>query len=144
MWRDVACAVREPFEEAPECGEAVGEVMGSLDSMGLVDDAAYAKWHARQRTVFRPRSKYVLGGELMQKGIAKGIVDHTLPEYDEEAACRTIAERVVPQGLRRGRTRRDLIASLQRRGFPFLLCIKCIDEVQQELTGDADRDERAP
>lgn len=81
----------------------------------LVDDAVFAGAFVKSRQNFRPRSAFVLKGELRQRGVDSAIVTEATEEYDEAAACARLAQRkrsLAPDKLR---------AYLLRQRFPLHL-----------------------
>ncbi|WP_055108391.1 regulatory protein RecX [Paenibacillus ihumii] len=81
---------RTAYEIAIRLGEkgwsedTVGEVLRRLTQEGLIDDAAYAQEWVRQRVGNRGKGKLWVRHELIQKGIAKPLVEEALGEVSEE------------------------------------------------------------
>jgi regulatory protein len=97
----------------------VAEVLHRLREVGLVDDAAFARYWMDNRARFRPRGKRMLVQELRQKGIAPHVIETTLAEYDEVAAAQCVA---AEQARRLAHLppdvfRRRFWDRLMRRGF---------------------------
>ncbi|MEZ4593172.1 MAG: RecX family transcriptional regulator [Chloroflexota bacterium] len=105
-----------------EYPEAVTEqVLERLQAVGLLDDAAFARYWVEQRETFKPRSKIALQQELRQKGLERNLIDEVTTEVDEFAAARQAAE---PKARRWGslpqqQFRQKLGSFLQRRGFGY-------------------------
>ena len=70
-------------------------VIQELQRRGLLDDAAYAAWHAAQRAApsGRPRSRAQLGAELAAKRLAPDLVRAHVAAHSELAACAAAALR---------------------------------------------------
>ena len=104
---------------------AVAEaVVGDLEARGYVDDRAFAVNWVESRTRGRAIGSRRLREELLQKGVARPLVEATLAaaltETDEAARARAAAARRLP-GLERAapdQVARRLYDYLVRRGFP--------------------------
>lgn len=120
-----------------DCGAAVAAVLTTVTDLGVLDDAAYAKWHVQNRVEYRPRSRLQLMAELAAKRVTSADVKAALAAgggtptpfaiglpvpstddsedrpFDEVAACVAVAAR---------RPRADdkqLLTFLARKGFPL-------------------------
>jgi len=95
-----AAAAADPAAPPPPCPRAAAAAaVAALAARGLVDDAAYARWHVAQRgaaRAARPRSRAQLLGELAGKAVARGAADAALAvvgAHSELAACAAAAAR---------------------------------------------------
>jgi regulatory protein len=106
--------LKSDFTEA-----TVDEVLYRLREVGLVDDEAFARYWVDNRARFRPRGKRMLVHELRQKGVASGVIETALAEYDEGAAAQHVAEEQARRlaHLAPEVARRRLWDRLMRRGF---------------------------
>ncbi|MEZ4590687.1 MAG: RecX family transcriptional regulator [Chloroflexota bacterium] len=105
-----------------EYPEAVTEqVLERLQAVGLLDDAAFARYWVDQRETFKPRSKIALQQELRQKGLERNLIDEVTAEMDEVDAARQAAEPKARRwsGLPEQQFRQKLGGFLQRRGFGY-------------------------
>ncbi|MBK7895240.1 MAG: RecX family transcriptional regulator [Candidatus Promineifilaceae bacterium] len=105
-----------------EYPEAVTEqVLERLQAVGLLDDAAFARYWVDQRETFKPRSKIALQQELRQKGLERNLIDEATAEVDEADAARQAAEAKARRwaSLPQQQFRQKLGAFLQRRGFGY-------------------------
>lgn len=101
--------------------ELVTAIMSRLESLGYLDDRAFAKWFVESRSAHRPRSYKHLASELYAKGIDKEIIQASLQEgADEKAALRALIAK------KSGMEKDKLVAYLARRGFSW-------DSIKQEL-----------
>jgi len=93
--RSSAPAAATPSRAAADCDERVRSALARLSDAGLIDDAAFAAWFARERVEHRPRSRAILSNELFRKGIKRADADSALAAsaFDEDAACLAIARR---------------------------------------------------
>ena len=84
-----------PSLAAADCDERVRSALARLSDAGLIDDAVFAAWFARERVEHRPRSRAILSNELFRKGIKRADADSALSAaaFDEDAACLAIARR---------------------------------------------------
>lgn len=103
-------------EFAPEVIEAAVE---RLKEMGFVDDAAFARYWAQNRTEFKPLSRRALKVELRRKGVADDAIGEALSDVDESASAYQAATKQVRKlrGLTKREFKLKLGAFLQRRGF---------------------------
>lgn len=102
-------------------GELIGQVVGSLEEKGFLDDAAFAKaWIASRAGRFGPRR---IRQELRRKGIDTGLIDAGLREMrscaPEEETIRQIAEEKAGKlkNLDPVTAKRRIYAYFLRRGF---------------------------
>ncbi len=114
--------------------ELIEAVLKDLAEQKLVDDVEFARFWVENRQSFSPRSRYLIGLELKQKGIPKAIIEPALGVIDDaESACR------AAQGKNRSLKtadyqdfRRRLGDFLKRRGFGYAIIIKTIERIWQE------------
>lgn len=109
----------------------IDQAIARLEELGLVDDAAFARYWVEQRETFKPRSRIALQQELQQKGIQRELIDDVLAEMDETAVARQAA---LKQAARWQTLPEDLFKSklsghLQRRGFSYAIIKQIINEV---------------
>ncbi len=103
---------------------AAAEIVGRLESQGLLDDRAYAEHFARVRGE-RGHGRSRLLTDLLAKGVdrrvAERAIDRTLELEggDQLAKARALTEKRVRQlgALPRAKLQRRLLAFLARRGF---------------------------
>lgn len=104
-----------PGPAPPPPAALASAVIAELQQRGLLDDAAYAAWHAAQRAApsGRPRSRAQLGAELHAKQLPPELVRAQVRAHSELAACAAAALRKPSlRGPRLG-------AHLAWKGFPF-------------------------
>jgi len=107
------------------------KILTALSSHNLLDDLEFAKWWLEQRATFRPRGRQALKFELLQKGIAKEIINQVLqnqtPEDEYQSAFQTAQKYKTrhltgpksPQPPQSPELRQKLTAHLARRGFSW-------------------------
>lgn len=112
--------------------EVIAGTLARLETLGLVDDVAFARWWAEQRDRHAPRGRRMVEAELRQRGVSREVLEALRgeqlaePSLDAEGLPGTEAERAdtalahhlrgraVPDDAK-GRQR--LGAYLVRRGF---------------------------
>lgn len=123
--------------------EVAEEVLGRLQEVGLVNDAAFAEAWVESRQQRRHLSRPALRRELQTKGVDRDDIDAALESVnfgDELAAARDLARR-RHQGLRgqpyEVRYRR-LAGVLSRRGFGSTIVAQVLREVMTDGDDAAD------
>jgi regulatory protein len=108
---------------AAGCDVRVRSALARLSEAGLVDDAAFAAWFARERVQHRPRSRMVLRSELFNKGIRRTEADSALAaaSFDEDAACLATARRG-----RATRSGKELERFLASKGYRWATITKVV------------------
>lgn len=107
--------LRKDFDE-----DIADVVLLRLESLGLVDDTAFAAAWIADRQLLRPRSKRVLFGELRQKGIATEIINDSLEVIDESAEIDALTDLI--ERKRRQSSFADpqkLMGYLARQGYAY-------------------------
>lgn len=103
---------------------AAAEVVGRLESQGLLDDRAYAEHFARVRGE-RGHGRSRLLTDLLAKGVDRNVAERAIDRIleleggDQLAKARALAEKRVRQlgTLPRPKLERRVLAYLARRGF---------------------------
>lgn len=101
----------------------ISKVLTDLEAAGLVDDIRFAATWVRGRMALRPSGAARLRWELVQKGVAREVIDRTLHEALNAQGEKELAFQVARARLRFYRglpyriTFRRLAGVLQRRGF---------------------------
>jgi regulatory protein len=121
--------------------EAAAEVLSRLDSVGLVDDAAFAaSWVERQRRT-RGLSRRALATELRRKGVGDDEVAEAVAvvsDDDERARAAELVARKLSgvRGLDREKQVSRLVGMLARKGYGGGLAFAVV----REALGEADAD----
>ena len=113
--------------------QVIDHVLERLEAVGLLNDAAFARYWVDQRETFKPRSKIALQQELRQKGIERSVIDEAVAEVDEFAAAKQAAEPKARrwQSLTEQEFRKKLGGFLQRRGFSYGIVREITDALWQ-------------
>lgn len=124
--RDVPADVRE-------------EVLDHFTSIGLIDDAHFARALVRTRLSETGASRKAMCEELRRKGVDHGIVDAVIESVGDEAeleAAVAVAEKRLSRGGGDPRTLdRRVYAALARRGYPPETCSRALREAHERLLG---------
>ncbi|MEK6651113.1 MAG: RecX family transcriptional regulator [Bacteroidota bacterium] len=105
--------------------EVAEQTAARLRSLQMIDDDAFARMFVRDRLRRGGHGPGLLRQLLIQKGVARAIVDHVVPELASEENQRTAAVALARGRLRRSsgrkedalRRRKRLYDLLLRRGF---------------------------
>jgi len=116
----------------------ITQVVIRLQELQLLDDLSFAQFWVEQRDTFKPRSALALRQELMQKGVARDIIDDVLAEVDETAVAHKAAAMRVNrwQHLPEDQFRKKMGGYLQRRGFNYGVIREITDELWENLSHD--------
>ena len=126
-------------------GPAIDRTIGKLKALGFLDDAAFAREWRASRERRRPRGEPLLRRELLEKGVAPGVVQEALEGYDAEAnaynAGRRLARRLPLDDC--ATFRRRLWGRLRRRGFSHEVIDGTVSRLWSELSESLHGDEYA-
>ncbi len=115
----------------------IERVLDRLSEVGLLDDAAFARFWIETRDTFRPRSAMAIRHELRTKGLDETIIDQALAEIglDEVEGAYRVALKLLPR-LRAIPTQRDfqqkLAGHLGRRGFSWEVIRQVAERLWEE------------
>jgi regulatory protein len=115
--------------------ETIEKTLGRYREIGLVDDAAFARFWVENRNTFSPRSKRLAKMELKKKGLQTDIIEEALNDIDEKEnayrAALSRARRFTALDYRDFRLK--LGQYLGRRGFSYSIIKEITDRVWKEL-----------
>jgi len=113
----------------------VDSALARLKEQGLLDDLAFARFWRDSRSQFAPRSRYLTGLELRQKGIAAETIAEVVAAIDDSEsvykAARDRAEKLPKDDYHL--FRRRLGDYLKRRGFGYGVIAATVARLWQEL-----------
>jgi regulatory protein len=118
--------------------EVIEAAVTRLQTMGYLDDTAFARFWVKNRNEFKPLSHRALRQELRQKGIADAVIAEVLSEQDEAG----MAYQAAQGQLRKLRNRmprefrQKMSAFLQRRGFSYSTVEEVVNRLKAELEAD--------
>src|SRR3990167_4606871 len=61
----------------------VEKAIKQLEEQNLINDKEFVRWFIEQRNTSKPKSQFVLKGELLRFGITKELIDNYFIEYDQ-------------------------------------------------------------
>lgn len=113
--------VRQHLAKKKFAAEVIDHVLVRLREVGLIDDAAFARYWIENREQFRPRATRALRVELKRKGLDENDIAAALENVDEcESAYRAAQARAYRwRNLERREFLQKMIAFLMRRGFAY-------------------------
>ncbi len=126
---------------------SIRTVISRLKDQGLLDDQAFARFWVDNRTRLGPRSRWLIGRELKQKGISSEAIDRAVDTLDDaEAAYNAAASRASRlAGADYESFRIRLGQYLRRRGFGYGVIkettVRLWQEVNMENPSSADNQE---
>jgi regulatory protein len=120
---------RRGFDE-----DCIGATIGRLREKGLMDDAEFARFWKDNRQSFGPRSRWLIGQELKQKGVPQEAIDSVLDDVDDSENAYNLG-RIKAKLLKDcdyETFRRRLGDHLKRRGFGYGVIINTIERLWKE------------
>ena len=114
----------------------VDKVIKQLEEQNLINDKEFVSWFVEQRNASKPKSQFVLRGELLRFGIDKDVIDNFFMEHEEPEdglALKALQSRwrrfsALPKKERFAKS----AAFLSRRGFSFDLIRKTISKLEEK------------
>src|SRR5262249_36568526 len=141
--------VRARLERKDFAPEAIDAALARLAELGLIDDAAFARFWVENRQASRPRGAGALRDELRRKGIDAAVATEVLSDEtltgDEAASAWGLARaalRKYANSRDRNAFTRRMGGYLQRRGFTFEIIRPIVDQLWAELDGNKEELER--
>lgn len=115
-------------------GDTAEAVLTRLREQGLADDTAFAEFWRDNRQSFSPRSQYLTGLELRQKGVSSDIIERVVSTIcDGDNAYRAAASYAHRLPLSDYESfRRRLGGYLKRRGFGYGVIKETTERLWQE------------
>ena len=124
-------------------GEVADEVLGRLDDVGLIDDAAFAEMWVHSRHTYQGLGRRALAAELRCKGVAEPLAAQAVGAVDQESEEER-ARQMVRKRLRAMTTIdevvkvRRLVGMLARKGYSQGLAFQVVRDVLKEAGADSD------
>ena len=117
--------------------EIKDRLLEKQEKIKFIDDFAFAKWWIEQRSISRPKGRRLISFELRQKGVAREIIDKAFENVDipeEFELAKKLVEKKIRwlKNLPADEARQKLFGFLGRRGFPFGVIKKAIDEALEK------------
>jgi regulatory protein len=108
------------------------DLFARMGRLGIIDDAAFAKWWVEQRLTFRSKSKRELVQELRLKGISSDVIDDVLAqtEFDESKSAKKLLEKNAYKWERYEpkMRKRKITEYLSRKGYSWDVIEKITSE----------------
>ncbi|GAB1420718.1 RecX family transcriptional regulator [Anaerolineales bacterium] len=130
--------IRQNLAKKKYSEESIEKALSKLESMGYVDDKAFARFWVENRNQFKPHGAQALRYELRQKGIDDTAIEEVLEEMldEEELAYQAAQKRITRmKGKTRQEFKQKIGSFLQRRGFNYShinsALIRYIDELSE-------------
>jgi len=123
--------------------ELIPALIERLQTAGLLDDEAFARYWVENRESFRPRGARSLRFELRRKGVDESVANEAVTGLDEPES----AYRAAENRARRMTTvdyatcRRRLDGFLQRRGFGYSVSKEVVNRLWHEIHPDEGTDD---
>lgn len=120
--------------------ETADRVLGRLNEVGLVDDAAFAEQWVRSRHTYQGMARRALSAELRRKGVADELAAEAVSTLDSETeetrARELVRKRMRGMGPADETTKiRRLVAMLARKGYSEGMAYRVVrDELRAEGT----------
>jgi regulatory protein len=123
----------------------VEQVLEDLENAGLIEDQRFAREMVRDQVGRRLVGNRSIRATLLQRGVAREVVDEALEQAGEEAErAAELARQRAPRlaSLRREAAYRRLYGLLVRRGYgPGIAREACRTALQEVIGGDVTEDE---
>ena len=135
-----AYEIEKRLTDACYLSDTVEMVLTKLNTNGLLDDGAFARQWARERTA-RQMGKARIQYELRQKGVASELIEQVLAELDSETqdeSAKTLAEKFIRRygNAAPADARRKTIQAMQRRGYSYGEARRAMDSVLEDSDED--------
>jgi regulatory protein len=126
--------IRQRLKKHGYEGDCAERALARLKELGLVDDAAFARFWKENRESFSPRSQRQTKLELRRKGLALDVIEPVINEIDESDSAYRAA---LGKARRLPREdyqvfRRRLGAYLVRRGFDYDIIKETTERIWKE------------
>jgi|SRR2546430_2472747 len=102
--------------------DIVGQVLGRLNAVGLVDDKAFAEVWVRSRHAYEGLGRHALAAELRRKGVDASVTAEAVATVDyaaeEERARQLVRKKLRTMGNADNQAKvRRLVGMLARKGY---------------------------
>lgn len=139
--------VRRNLAEKSVDESVISAAIERLETMGYLDDVAFARFWVQNRVMFKPLGTRALRYELRQKGVSDPIIAQVLDEVDAAENAYRAALKQASRLRVQDRTefRAKMSSFLQRRGFDYATISDVIERLLDSEIGErlnaADADE---
>lgn len=128
--------VKTNLEKKTYPDDVVHAALERLETLGYLDDEAFARFWVDNRDAFKPRSPMALAMELRQKGVPDAIIRKVVETVDaEDSAYRAAIQRLSRyRGEPIDDFKRKVGGFLQRRGFGYAVVNDVLNQIIEELS----------
>lgn len=122
--------------------DIIDAAIGELDSLGLINDEAFARAFCEHRKESLKKGPYAIRQELILKGVSRDIIELVLDEIfcdeDSEFESAKEAARKYQNDLDSPKGRQRLFAALTRKGFSYSVIKRVMHSLCDEGLEDMD------
>lgn len=122
--------------------DIIDSAINELDSLGLIDDEAFARAFCEHRKQSLKKGPYAIRQELILKGVSRDIIDPIIDEFfcdeDDEFESAKEVSRKYQNDLDTPKGRQRLFAALNRKGFSYGVIKRVMHSVCDENLEDLD------
>ncbi|MEX0748904.1 MAG: RecX family transcriptional regulator [Candidatus Saccharimonadales bacterium] len=116
---------RKEYEAA-----VINQVITKLQTLELLNDTQFAREWISWRQSGRPRSRRKLQQELVQKGVAREVIEAVLADIDDETELAQLKELILRHAHRYD-TQEKLMAYLARQGYGYGVIKQALQEHEE-------------
>ena len=117
--------------------EIIDEAITQLEEQKFVDDQKFVEWFVEQRSLTKPKSEFVLRGELLRFGVDRDLINEYFENNElneDDLAYKTMLKRWnhfkhLPAKERLEKSTNFLL----RRGFSFEIVRKIINQMEENF-----------
>lgn len=113
------------------------EVIKKLKDQNFINDKEFIRWFVELRNKSKPKSVFVLKGELLRFGIAKELIEEYFMNNEQDdtgLALKALTSRWKRYGsLSKEKRFQKAVSFLGRRGFSFEIIRKIIDKMEEKM-----------
>ena len=116
--------------------DIIDAAINELDSLGLIDDEAFARAFCEHRKESLKKGPYAIRQELILKGVSRDIIDSVLEECfcdeDDEYNSALVVSQKYIRDLDTPKGRQRLFAALTRKGFSYSVIKRAMRQLCDE------------
>lgn len=114
----------------------VEKVIKHLEELNLINDKEFVRWFVDQRNSGKPKSQFVLKGELLRFGIDRDLIDAYFSEnsqVEDDLALKALQRRWHRyNGLSKQERFKKAVAFLTGRGFSYETVKNAINKLEEK------------
>ncbi|MDE3192692.1 MAG: regulatory protein RecX [Chloroflexota bacterium] len=118
---------------------AIDKAIDTLRAQRYLDDETFARYWVEQRDEHRPRGERAIVSELMQKGVAREVIEVVLGEREPDADVKRAREAIRRpitrwQAMDEAERKRKIHQYLAQRGFSYDVIEEVVEHPVEEST----------